>query len=299
LSAEKEAFRKLIAEALKIFAKVDKEDTYESLESALNVLIDPQTAKNFETVMKDLMKSYEMLKGEAFLMDYLSHYTWLVKIFVAYNKKFKKANVDELKIESLSKKTVKLIQETVDIKGIDDTYPTVSVDQEYITTLRKSVPNTVGAAIDVIANIRHEAGTHLRSPFFINLSTEVETTYQELRAKKAEVKEAVQKLLGISEKIAEWKREEAEIGKDKYPVYEAIMSIVPEAGKQKAVSFVSELLSHLMERGMLFKGWQQQRDVRRKVKAELRVLLLSQFKEHKSKIDKLTGSVFEALEGIR
>jgi len=299
LSREREAFRKLITEALRIFAQVKKEDTYESLESALNVLVDPQTAKNFETVMKDLMKSYEMLKGEAFLMDYLSDYTWLVKIFVAYNKKFKKANVDELKIESLSKKTVKLIQEAVDVKGIDDTYPTVSVDQEYITILRKSVPNTVGAAIDVIANIRHEARAHLRSPFFINLSTEVEATYQELRAKKVEVKEAVQKLLNTLEKIAEWKREEAEIGKDKYPVYEALMSIVPEARKQKAVSFVSELLSHLTEREMLFKGWQQQRDVRRKVKAELRVLLLSKFKEHKSKIDKLTESVFEALEGIR
>ena len=77
------------------------------------------------------------------------------------------------------------------------------------------------------------------------------------------------------------------------------MSIVPEGQKQKAVSFVSELLSHLTEKGMLFEGWQQQRDVRRKVKAELRVLLLSKFKEHKSKIDKLTESVFEALEGIR
>jgi type I restriction enzyme R subunit len=299
LSGEKEAFRKLIAEALKIFAKVKKEDTYESLESALNVLIDPQTTKNFEIIMRDLMKSYEMLKGEAFLMHYLSDYTWLVKIFVAFNKKFKKANVDELKIESLSKKTVKLIQETIDVKGIDDAYPTVSVDQEYITALRKSVPNTVGAAIDVIANIRHEAGTHLSSPFFINLSREVETTYQELRAKKVEVKEAVQKLLDISEKIAEWKKEEEAIGKDRYPVYEAIMSIVPETGKQKVVSFVGDLLSHLGERGMLFKGWQQQRDVRRKIKAEVRVQLLSKFKEYKGRIDKLTERVFEALEGIR
>ena len=299
LSREKEAFRKLITEALRNFAQVKKEDTYESLENALNVLVDPQSARNFETIMKDLMKSYEMLKGEAFLMGYLSDYTWLVKIFVAYNKKFKKANVDELKIESLSKKTIKLIQETIDVKGIDDTYPTVSVDKEYIGTLRKSVPGTIGAAIDVITNIRHEARSYLGSPFFINLSREVETTYQELRAKKVEVKDAVQKLLDISEKIAEWKKEEEAIGKDRYPVYEAIMSTVPEAGKQKAVSFISSLLSHLTEKGMLFEGWQQQRDVRRKVKAEVRVLLLSKFKEHKGKIDKLTESVFEALEGIR
>ncbi len=69
------------------------------------------------------------------MVDYLSDYTWLVRIYVAYNKKFKKANVDELKVESLSKKTVRLIQETIDAKEIDDAYPTVSVDEEYIKVL--------------------------------------------------------------------------------------------------------------------------------------------------------------------
>ena len=299
LSGEKEAFKELITKALKIFENIRKEDTYESLESSLDVLIDPQTAKQFETTMKELMKSYEMLKGEAFLIDYLSDYAWLVKIYVAYNKKFKKAKVDELKVESLSKKTVRLIQETIDVKEINDAYPTVIVDQEYIKVLRKSVPKTIGAAIDIITNIRHEAGTHPNSPFFIDLSRDVESTYEELRTRQIETKEAVQRLLDISERIAEWKREEEEIGKDKYPVYEAIRSILPEVGKQRAASFVSNLLTHLGEKGMLFKGWQQQRDIRRKLKAETRLLLLSGFRDYKSKIDKLTESVCEALEGIK
>ena len=299
LKKEKEAFETLIFKALKIFERVRREDTYESLESALDILIDPQTAKNFETIMKDLMKSYEMLKGEAFLMDYLSDYTWLVKIYVAYNKKFKKAKVDELKVESLSKKTVKLIQETIDAKEIEDAYPTVSVDEQYIKTLRKSVPKTVGAAIDVMTNIRHEAKTHPNSPFFINLSREVESTYEELRVRKLETKEAVQRLLDISERIARWKEEEEEVGKDKYPVYEAVKSILPDVAKQKAASFVNELLTHLREKGMIFNGWQQQRDVRRQARAETRLLLLSKFREHRDRIDKLTGSVFDALEGIK
>lgn len=299
LSGEKETFKQLITRALKIFEKVKKEDTYESLESALNVLIDPQTAKQFETLIKELMRSYEMLKGEPFLMDYLSDYTWLVKIYVAYNKKFKKASIDELKIESLSKKTVRLIQDTVDVKKIEDAYPAVSVDKDYIEVLKKSAPRTVGAAIDVIANIRHEVRIHSNSPFFINLSGEIESTYEELRTKKVQTKEAVQKLLEISEKIAEWKKEEQEIGKDKYPVYEAVRSIVPEAGKKETATFVDSLLAHLAEKGMFFKGWQQQRDVRRKVKAEVRLLLLSRFREHKSKIDRLTESVFEAWEGMK
>ncbi len=48
-----------------------------------------------------------------------------------------------------------------------------------------------------------------------------------------------------------------------------------------------------------FKDWQAQRDIRRKVRAETRLMLLGEFKDHKNKIDDLTEGVFTALEGIR
>ena len=299
LEKEKEMFKGLITKALKIFEGVKKEDTRESLNNALNMLIDPERAKNFETTMKELMKSYEMLKGDPFLRRYLLDYTWLVKIYVAYNKRFKKANVDELKIGELSKKTIKLIQQTIDVKEIEDIYPTLSVDEKYIEVLKKSAPKTVGAAIDVITNIQHETRIHPNSPFFIDLSKEVEKTYEYLRTRKIKTEEAVQRLLNISEKIVKWKREEKEIGKDRYPLYEAMKSVLPRIEKQRAVNFINSLSTHLEKRKMLFKGWQLQRDVRRKVKAETRLLLLSKFRDYRGKIDELTEGIFGALEEIR
>lgn len=299
LSKEKKAFKDLIGKTLKIFEKVKREDTRESLDGALDVLIDPEKAKNFETTIRDLMKSYEMLKGDPFLRDYLLDYTWLVKIYIAYNKRFKKANVDELKIDELSKKTIKLVQQTIDVKEIDDIYPTLSIDEKYIEVLKKSAPKTIGAAIDVITNIQHETRIHPNSPFFIDLSKEVEKTYEYLRTRKIKTEEAVQRLLNISEKIVKWKREEKELGKDKYPLYEAIKSVLPRIEKQRAVNFINSLSTHLEKRKMLFKGWQLQRDVRRKVKAETRLLLLSKFRDYRKKIDELTERVFGALEGIR
>jgi len=298
LDKEKEEFRQLLQKALKTFENVKREDTRESLESAMNVLIDPEIAKNFETTMKDLMKSYEMLRGDPFLRPYLSDYTWLAKIYVAYNKRFKKANVDELRIGELSKKTIQLVQQTIDIKEIEDTYPTLSVDEKYIEVLRKSAPKTVGAAIDVLTNIQHEARIHSSSPFFINLSKEVERTYEELRSRKIETEEAVKRLLNFSERIVRWKKEEEEIGKDKYPLYEALKNVLPEIEKQKVTTFINNLSTHLEKKKLLFKGWQLQRDVRRKVKAETRLLLLSELRDYKNKIDELTDGIFGALEGI-
>ena len=181
----------------------------------------------------------------------------------------------------------------------DESYPTVAIDEKYIRVLKKSVPKTPGAAIDLFPPILVEIRTHPNSPFFINLGKEVEATYESLRTRKIETAKAVQKLIGISESIVKWKNEETEIGKDKYPLYEAMKLAVPEMEKQHSIAFINKLLAHLKSKNLLFKDWQAQRDIRRKVRAETRLMLLGEFKEYKNKIDDLTEGVFTALEGIK
>jgi type I restriction enzyme R subunit len=296
LDAEKEEFKKLLNEALAIFKTVRRENTRESLESALDLLVDLETAKKFETTIKNLMKSYEMLSGDPFLRPFLLDYIWLIKVYVAYYKKFIQINVDELKLDQLSKKTIQLIQTTIDVKEIDATYPAISIDEKYIETLRKLTPKTIGASIDIPPRIIAEARKHPNSPFFINLSKEVERAYEDLRTKKLETNTAIQKFLDFSQRIVSWKKEEEEIGKDKYPLYEAIKLVLPEAEKQKAIAFINQLTTHLKNNKLLFPNWQQQRDIKRKVKAETRLMLLSVFKENRSKIDDLTEEIVNALE---
>lgn len=299
LDAEKEEFKNLLNACLDIFKGMKKEDTRESLTAALDVLINLERAKKFETVMKDLMKSFEMLSGEPFLREHLSSYTWLTKIYVAYNKKFKKAGLDELKIEALSKKTISLIRKTVDVKGIEDSFPVVNIDKDYIDALKKSKPADVGAAIDILTNVQHEGKNHPSSPFFRNLTKEVQKTYEELRAKKIETKEAVQRALDFSSKITDWKKQKEKIGPDKYPVYETIKATIPNSDEQTVITFTTELLDHLKSRHLIFEGWHTQRDVRRKVKAETRILLLANFKQYKNKIDDLGEGIFNALEEMK
>jgi hypothetical protein len=244
------------------------------------------------------MKSYEMLSGDPFLRDYLQDYKWLAKVYIAYNKKFKKADMDELKIEALSKKTISLIKKTVDIKEIDDSFPTVAIDKEYIEALKKSKPTSIGAAIDILTNIQHEGKTHQQSPFFRSLTKEVQKTCDDLRAKKIEIKEAIQKAFDFSAKIGEWKKQKEKVGEDKYPIYEAVKSVIPDADDSKTIAFSTDLLNHLKGKKLLFDGWNKQRDVRRRIKAEMRFLLLSKFKEYKSKIDELEDAMFASLEGM-
>ena len=118
------------------------------------------------------------------------------------------------------------------------------------------------------------------------MSREVERTYEELRTRKIDVEEAVRRGIDFSERIVKWKTEEKEIGKN-YPLYEALRIVLPNIEKQNAISFVNDLSERLEQSGLLFPGWQMQRDVRRRVKSETRVSLLTEYKGHR---DKLTNS---------
>ena len=289
----------IVDETLKMFKDVRKEDTYESLESALDLLIDPEKAKKFENNMKELMRSYEMLSGDPFLKPFLADYTRLTKIYIAYHKRFKRRDIDELKIEALSRKTQKLVKEAINVGEIEKRYPTINIDEKYVEWIKRTMPRSIGAAIDLGAIVKREAENRSSSPFFAKLSKEVEDVLEKMRSRKIKTEHAVKRLISICEKIVEWKREEKEIGKEKYPLYEAVKSVIPDVEKNRVISFIDLLLSHLRKKKLIFEGWQSQRDVRRSVRAEVRLLLLSRFREYRNKIDELTERIFDALEGIQ
>jgi len=297
LEKEEKTFAKLLNEVLKIFEGVKKEDSYESLENALGRLVEEDKAKKFELLIRNLMISYEMLKGEAFLKDYLEDYSWVTKIYVAYYKKYKKTDVDELKIDRLSRKTAELVRKTVDIDEIEKRYPTVEIDEKYLEALKKTTPKGVGAAIDISTNLIEEIEDHPESPFLIDLKGEVELIYQRLREQKEVTENEIKKLLDMCEKVVDWKKERKEIGEDVHPLYEEIKKTTPELEKKRAIDFVKGLLSHLNTKELLFSGWQSQREMRRKVRSEIRIMLLTEMKNHRDKIDDLTDNIFEALEG--
>lgn len=297
-SVEKEHFTKLLTHALGMFSgKVKKEDSLESLDSALTILVDSQIAKDFEKTIKELMRSFEMLSGDPFLAKYLSDYKWMVKIYWAYYRKFKRADFDELRIALLSKKTYALVQQTIDVEEISTKYPVVTIDEKYVKAIRGKDPG-LSAAIDIVGDIQGEIRRRVGSPFFGSISSQVRHLYEELGQKGTKTNEVLKKLIGLTEQIAQRNREEQEVGVERYPIYEALKLELPSIDKQNATDFADNLTSGLKSQKLLFKGWQQKREIRRRVREEIRIRLL-RLKDARPKVDKLTDAVFNALEGMR
>jgi len=305
LSQEKDEFVNLLNDTLRIFEGIRREDSWESLQSALDRLIPPESGKLFEENMRKLMKCYEMLGGEDFLLPYLRDYDWLVKLFAAYNKKFKRASLNELKIDELSRKTIQKIQSTIDVGEIDRAFPTLEINQEFIKRLQSEAQKNLSSAIDAITIVQHDVATqlanHPSSSFLSRLSKEIEATYEALRLKRLKVEEAYERILEFAKQISDWKQEEKEIGRDKHPIYETIKTLLPEMDKEKILDFVNKLLTTLRDKKLLFKGWYLQKAVSTDVRRESRICLVGWLKDrayNKELVDGLLDAIMEALKEV-
>lgn len=292
LSGVVEEFKRELCNTLSIFDNIKRDNSRNSLNEALDRLLDSKIAKRFEDSMKRLMGYYEMLKGDASVRDSLSDYTWLTKIYVAYNRRYKRANVDEMMIDELSKKTMELIQEAVDVGDINNAYPIKEIDGEFINAI-KSGNNSMGFAIDIISNLVIEVKKHQSSPFYLNLRKRVEQAYEDLRSRKRKVEDIIMEMSDLANKVVERKREEESIGSDVYSIYEVLQDKLANVKKDELIEFSRDLLEHLKKNDLLFKGWQKQLIVRRDVKKEIRIKLLK-FRND-TNIDELLDSIFTLL----
>lgn len=278
LDFEREEFKKLLEEALEIFKDVNKDGSIKSLNQALDILVDPQKAKKFENLMKSLIRSYELLSGDPFLRDYIGEYKWLVSLYIVYNKVFKKIGIDEIKIRELLNKTKELIRRSIDLEKIEDSYPTLSIDEEFIEKVKEMIKSknvNRAAAIDVLKNIEVEARKHTSSLFFYSLLDDIKKAHQELIDRKTTTEEVLAKALEISDKIMKRKEEENEIGRDIFPIYENLRILIPEIRKEEAIEKCKELIEKLKKEQLLFKDWYSRVSILNRVKEEVVLWLLN------------------------
>ena len=300
LQREFELFEDKLQEVLNIFveAGINVDGLYKDISPALDALADSEMGRDFELRMKELMKLYEMLSGEPFLRPYLRVYTLLCKLYVAYYKRYKRIDVDELKIERLSRKTAMLIQKSIDVRGIEKKYPVVKLD-DLIKTLRINPPRDYGSAIDLASSLVYRIRTHTISRFDLRLLEKVQRIYEDLRTRRIKTEEAFRELLEIAREFKKILDKEKELKEGRYLIFVAIKRVFPDFSDELATEITNNLCDHLEKNDLLFHNWHLNERVRRKVLAEIRLFLISKMKsiyrKQKRKIDELQERIFNAL----
>jgi type I restriction enzyme R subunit len=304
-----EQFKEKLYNVLELFNDVKRDynssdSSRSSINKALDILMDPDKASKFEEEVKRLMRYYEMLKGEALVRDYLQDYKWIISVYTNYIARYKRGEgIDYAKIEEISKKTRKLIEESIEegVNGIQE-YPTIQIDENFLNELKAKNKDDIGTAVDIYADIIREIKRNNNNnsiPFFLKLREEVENAYEELRRRRENIPHYIERARDYCNRIIEWKKEEEKLGSRVHRIYEYISNNVMPIDKDIIVKFANDLIKKLEEEeGLLFKGWNEKDTTRRKVRREIRLLLLERFKDTdkiKDKIDDMLDAIFKAL----
>lgn len=162
----REMFEEEIGKLRDLFGNIDQSGSHQSLMQALMLLNDDDDKRDqFEKAFRNVRILYETIQPDEFLRPYLSEYTWLCKFYMLYRKKFYPKEHFEITDED-GAKTRQLIREHVDVKELEDNFPTYILDENYLTKIHDMDPDAkaleIEAMLDAEIRIRLDEDEDMR-----------------------------------------------------------------------------------------------------------------------------------------
>ncbi len=150
----RDMFRTQILELLVLFEGVTRDGKHATLMQALLLMNDDEKRRDqFERLFRNVRVLYETIQPDEMLREFVYDYTWLVKFYILYRKKFYPNEHFEITDED-GAKTRALIREHVDVKELDDQFPSYKLDENYLTKIKPLDPNA--KALDIEAMLDAE-----------------------------------------------------------------------------------------------------------------------------------------------
>jgi len=143
----RDMFREQMTELLSIFDGIARDGKHSTLMQGLVLLNDDDTRRDkFEKLFRNVRVLYETIQPDEMLRDFVYDYTWLVKFYMLYRKKFYPKEHFEITEED-GAKTRALIREHVNVKDLDHQFPSYTLDENYLTKIKALDPNA--KALDI------------------------------------------------------------------------------------------------------------------------------------------------------
>lgn len=153
-SVLRDRFRDQITLLLALFEGITRDGKHGTLmQAVLLVNTDDNRREQFEELFRQVRILFEMLQPDESLRDFLSDYTWLVKFYMLYRKKFYPKEHFEITPED-GAKTRALIREHVDVKELETDFPSYVLDEHYLTKVEPLEPDA--KALDIEAMLDAE-----------------------------------------------------------------------------------------------------------------------------------------------
>jgi type I restriction enzyme R subunit len=267
LAMFEDEFRELI----ELFAGIPRDGRHSTLMQALVLLNDEDDRRErFEILQRNVRILYETVQPEEALRDYIADYTWLMKLYMLYRKKFYPKEHFEISPED-GAKTRALIREYVDVKELEDEFPSYTLDANYLTRIQGTEPDAkaldIEGMLDAELRVRLDEDEDVR-PLSERLNRIIEQKRAGTLAGVALLEELEKLTADVVEIIEEADR----------PVEETVAREV-QARSDSSPEMAAAVAGRLVERAgeLCFPGWLSSGHMDTELYREITIVLVREF----------------------
>ena len=236
------------------------------------LLIDEEKAERFVSNYKRLRRLFELLGPSPEKLKYQEEYAALTEIYYTYLHRKRDFEDIEGYVRKYFPKTLEIIQESIDMGKIEELFPAITFNEEYLETLRKTYLDMDDRVSNMIFDVRKFIYVEKsRSPFLETIGERVNRILREIKDRRMRTEEAYKELQEIVTEINEIERRRRELSDRELSI---ILPLERAVGRsQQLVASVKTLINELEKERLLFPGWNRKTDSIRRVGLKVRALI--------------------------
>jgi type I restriction enzyme R subunit len=274
-------FTQKLDETTALFTDVPKDqyDRQTMLKAFQTITANEEDTKKFQTNYKRLRKLFELLGPHPIKLEKLKDYAWLTQI---YNFYLHETRQDTAKENALAykyfQKTLKYVYKSTDVKDIDEQYPKIEFDADYLKNLQEKLKTKEEKAANILTLNRFVIIDKQRNPIYEGLADKVERLLKLWKEKTKNFEEIYNEGAQIFQQIQarQARQKQLQFTDLQYAILLHIEKAIPNASDltKDAQELTTMLQPHL------FKGWQYQQTAKKTVERETRRYLRKYIKQN-------------------
>jgi type I site-specific restriction-modification system R (restriction) subunit len=259
----KEAYR--VAKTMKL-----NRETLKKLTDPL--LLDEEKAERFVANYKRLRRLFEFLGAHPKKLQYRDEFIVLTEIYYTYLHRKRDSQEAGEYIKKYFPRTLEIIHQAIDIGRIKQLFPEITLDDNYLEKLKQTYPDLEERVYNMIFDLRKFIYVERsRTPYLETIGERVNKILRELQEKKAKIEEAHNQLTHIVNEVVEINKRRKELTDRELSI---ILPIEKYIGKPpRLIDSIKALIAELENEGLLFQGWNQKKEVTKKVGVKIRSFL--------------------------
>jgi type I restriction enzyme R subunit len=294
-------FAEKIQQTIALFADVpkDKYDRQTMLQAFQIITSDEQNTKKFTKNYRELRRLFEFLGPNPIKLDKLKDYTWLTQVYDYYLRKTRQDLAAETRYaRQYFQKTLKYVYKTTELADIEQQYPVIEFDAEYLKNLQEKVKSKEEKAANLLFTLnRFVIVDKQRNPIYESLAGKVERILEMWKKKTKDFEQIYVESAQIYQQIQQLRsRQQKLLFTDlQYSILLTLEDVLGSDGKliQDTTGITSLLQPNL------FRGWQYQQTTKKNVERDVRRYLRKYIKQNNLTVDQLDLLYSKVMEKIQ